>query len=236
MLKILSLKILKALSFALGLLFTLLLVLYYKAPWDILQIILYILFFIIFPIIVFMFFRKNENIRKPLLICVIILLLFSVFIFFGRVGIILDNNFENYLIRDTDFEKAAATVMPTKQSLSNATIVFYEYEKISSDDQIIRLSVAYSEEEFNKSKLEIEEQYKKMTQNMNNPHEDDFYFDGIRYYCFTFYDNGYCAMAYHICPETRTISYLFCKNFDLQTMTVEAALTSSYSDRAAPAP
>ena len=161
--KILSLKILKALSFALGLLFTLLLVLYYKAPWDILQIILYILFFIIFPIIVFMFFRKNENIRKPLLICVIILLLFSVFIFFGRVGIILDNNFENYLIRDTDFEKAAATVMPTKQSLSNATIVFYEYEKISSDDQIIRLSVAYSEEEFNKSKLEIEEQYKKMT-------------------------------------------------------------------------
>lgn len=134
-------------------------------------------------------------------------------------------DFENYLSDGTEFSKTASTVMPSKQELADAKILYCFYEKHGKDNDILGihtrmlcLTVKYSDEKFQSESLRLEA--------LNEEHDggmsSQFYLNGIFYKGFEYeYENG---LAYHICSDTNTISYIAFRTQDLQYMEVKYAL------------
>lgn len=138
----------------------------------------------------------------------------------------LSYDINTYLSGDTNFERNIATVMPSKEELKNSKVVYYLYYDDGGNDEtsqnkMIRLTVEYSDENFINATQTLEQNailYD--SESMSS----DFYYNGILYDSFIFYNNGYCAVAYHACSNSKTISYIAFYSWDLQFMDVESAL------------
>ncbi len=136
-------------------------------------------------------------------------------------------DFDAYLSGNTDFERKIEAVMPSKNELADSKIIYYVYYDNGEDistfaNSMIRLTVAYSDEDLQKAIQKIEE--------LTEEYYDDvmggqFYYNGTLYKGFQFYDNGYCALAYHICSDSNTISYIAFACDNLTYMDVGGALS-----------
>ena len=139
---------------------------------------------------------------------------------------IVTYNFDTYQSESTDFNKNISTVLPPKEDLKDQRIVFYLFYDNGKTDEssaasMIRMTVEYTDTDFVNAASEIEEQYLKYQSPSTSSR---FYYDGVLYNGFMFTDNGYCAVAYHICQDSKTISYIAFDCWDLQFMDVESAL------------
>lgn len=192
--------------------------------------------FIALPFLVFICLRKIRGIRWYILSSVIVSVPFLILIYCNGL-VYVNNNFETYLSDDTDFVKNSESVLPSKNSLREEQIVFFEYlSYLDKDFEMYRFAVNYEDMTFNEEKERLQTQYDENTSKMFEKNtalsDDDFYFDGVRYSCYTFCINGIdFAMAYNLCEETNTISYIFFKDRAcLSTMDAGVALQIFYKD------
>lgn len=138
----------------------------------------------------------------------------------------INYDLSTYLGSDTDFEKNVATILPSKEELKNSKVVYYLYydnggTDESSEKKMINLTVEYSEECFVKAANDLaESSLLHASESMSRR----FYYNGVLYDGFIFNKNGYCAVAYHACSSTNTISFIAFDSWDLQFMDVESAL------------
>lgn len=131
-----------------------------------------------------------------------------------------------YLCGDTDFEKNVATILPSKEELKNSKVVYYLYYNNggtdeSSEKKMINLTVVYSDENFTKAANDLVES---SLLHANESMSRRFYYNGVLYDGFIFNKNGYCAVAYHACSSTKTVSFIAFDSWDLQFMDIESAL------------
>ena len=136
-------------------------------------------------------------------------------------------DFSAYLSGNTDFERKVATVMPSKKQLEDSKITYYMYYDNGEDistfaNSMIRLTVEYSDEAMQEAMRKIEELSKEYYDDVMG---GEFYYNGTLYKAFQFYDEGYCALAYHICPTSNTIAYIAFACDDLTYMNVGNALS-----------
>lgn len=194
---------------------------------DVYVSIVYFLLFVAVPIVVLILFRKNREIRVQLSISVIVLVFVSIslYVIDASSESFVKYDFELYLSDNTEFEKNAATVMPSKLFLENTQVTYYEHRK--GDDEMLRLSVRYDEKDFLIAKSQAEEQYL-------SSHEKErsaFYLDGELYFCYVFYRDGdYYAMAYHVCTDTKTISYMLYQCNDFSSMATNDVIKIYFGD------
>ena len=159
-----------------------------------------------------------------------------VFFFCGKL-IYVNNDFEKWSSNDSEFKKISETVLPNNDFLQEEQILVSEYAfDFEKTFEIYRLAVCYSDTDFNQEKERLQRQYH---ENANMTHsddstvsDDDFYFDGTRYYCYTFYANGMdYAIAYALSEELNTVSYIFFKDeYGLPTMNASGALQTFYDN------
>lgn len=141
---------------------------------------------------------------------------------------IISYNFETYLSGDSGFEKKFLTIMPTKNELADSKIIYYSYynngkDSFTFENGMIRLTVKYSNDKLVNESQRLEGLYEANDSVMNG----QFYYNGILYKAFGFYDDAYedGALAYHICSDSSTISYIAFTCYDLAYMSVESALS-----------
>ena len=148
---------------------------------------------------------------------------------------IVSYDFDMYLKNGTYFEETASMVMPSKDSLNNAEIVFYEFQHYS--DKILRLIVNYQENDFSLAQKKLNEQHNELKSPLyvKIPLYEKFYFEDRLYCCYIFYnyhnDNlkSY-AIAYSISADEKSISYILYESFDLQFMNASDALSLYYGE------
>lgn len=187
---------------------------------------IYFLIFVFLPVITFFVHKKNKDIRLYLLICVIILVLISTVLYFLSLSTenFVKYDFETYLNKGTSFEQGASDVMPSKQSLENAQITFYQHTK-HNDKETLRMSAVYSEQDFLEAKQKMDQQYQE------HDIREAFYLDGLLYNCFVLYVNGETyALAYNICSDSLTISYIFDKDYQYAFMRPLYVFQHSYNE------
>lgn len=131
-------------------------------------------------------------------------------------------NFDTYLTANSSFEKNIATVMPSKEDLINTKVLYYIYYNGDNEgifrNTMLRLTVEYSDEDFAKA-------VQTMKVHWESHHGMQFYYNGILYDGFMFHNHGdYCGIAYHICTDLNTISYIAFVNDELSYMNVADAL------------
>ena len=166
-----------------------------------------------------------------------VMVLVGVIVFFFCSKLIyINNNFEKWSSNDSEFKKISESVLPNNDSLQEEQILFSEYSfDFEKTFEMYRLAVCYSYTDFNQEKERLQRQYHEnasmMHSNDPNVSDDDFYFDGIRYYCYTFHANGMdYAIAYALSEESNTVSYIFFKDeYGLPTMNAGAALQTFYN-------
>ena len=172
---------------------------------------------------------KHSSIKRGFLKLVLSLLMISLIIIVSGCTNKeqVNCNFDTYLSGNTDFEKKVATVMPSKNELADSKIIYYVYY-IDGDDisnfanSMIRLTVEYSDDNFLKAIQKIEELSKEY---YNDVMGGQFYYNGVLYRGFQIYNNGYYALAYHICSNSSTISYIVFECDNLTYMDVGSALS-----------
>ncbi len=148
-------------------------------------------------------------------------------------------DFDTYLSYNTSFEKNYKLVMPSKDELKNATVLYYVYydsgTTMVQPDRMIQMTVQYSEDQFVNERQELEQ----ITTEYDSSCEiENFYLNSMLYKGFNFYNydarddefedtynDGYCAFAYHVCTDSNTISYIAFESDDLQYMNMELALS-----------
>ena len=179
--------------------------------------------------------KRTLFVRKALTI----ILLSGIAITLSSCGSLIyaNNDFESYSPADSEFKKISETVLPNTDSLQDGQILFSEYSfELEKTFEIYRLAVRYSDADFNQEKERLQKQYhenaSRTYSNDPNVSDDDFYFDGVRYYCYTFFTNGIdYAMAYVLSEEVNTVSYIFFKDeYGLPTMHAGAALEIFYAN------
>ena len=180
---------------------------------------------------------KRKLLVSKVLITVILVCIIMSFFFCGKL-ICVNNDFEAYSSDESEFKKIAETVLPNNDFLQEEQILFWEYSfDLKKTFEIYRFAVCYNDTDFNQEKERLQKQYNENASrtysNSSNVSDDDFYFDGVRYYCYTFYTNGMdYAMAYVLSEEVNTVSYIFFKDeYGLTTMHAGAALSMFYTDR-----
>ena len=136
-------------------------------------------------------------------------------------------NFDTYLTENSSFEKNIATVLPSKEDLANTKILYYIYcqnETLTFENKMLHLTVEYSDENFAKALQTMQTNWEThYYESAGKP----FYYNGIRYDGFAFYNHGdFCGIAYHVCTDSNTISYIAFVNDELGFMSVAAALNS----------
>ena len=175
-------------------------------------------------------------VSKGLIMIILVGIIMMMFSSCGRL-ICVNNDFEAYSSDESEFKKIAETVLPNNDFLQEEQILFWEYSfDFEKTFEIYRFAVCYNDTDFNQEKERLQKQYNENASRTysNNPNvsDDDFYFDGVRYYCYTFYTNGMdYAMAYVLSEEVNTVSYIFFKDeYGLPTMHAGAALSLFYTD------
>ena len=170
-----------------------------------------------------------------LLICLIVLFCFSGCGAKQQISY----DFDTYLSYNTSFEKNYKLVMPSKDELKNATVLYYVYydsgTTMVQPYRMIQMTVQYSQNQFIKAQEKLEQI---ITQYDSSCEIENFYFNNMPYKGFNFYNydarddefentynDGYCAFAYHVSTESNTISYIAFESGDLQYMNMESALS-----------
>lgn len=167
---------------------------------------------------------KFNRILHRVLSCVLILCLTILCSCQSKAKFKYEYDANTYLIEDTPFEQVARKVMPTTSELENTKITHYEHIKQHSEEQL-RISVVYSDENFQIAKQKIDEQYENQTDRAS------FYFDGMLYNAYLFYvDKGRYIMSYHICSDSNSISYILLENFDFEYLTVTQCFETTYGE------
>lgn len=183
----------------------------------------YVLIFVGLPLLLLICFRKHENMRGSILICILVSLPFLILIYItGSYSI--DKNYEDYLSGDSKFVNSAKLVMPDQDQLQDTKIVYYEHiASLDRRTEIYRLGIRYEEESYLAEKERLQTQYQeKAIYDM-----EDFYFDADRYYCYRMRAHD-SAIAYSYCDETRTVSYIFFTYPQLMSCAPDDALTHLY--------
>lgn len=140
--------------------------------------------------------------------------------------IVLTSDVNTYLKGSSSFNENIKNILPSQEELANAKIVFYmlynnnEKEETFSEN-MIRMSVKYSAEDFEKTRKKMEQLSEK---HKSSTMSSCFYYDGVLYNGFIFINDGYCAVAYNACSDTQTLSYIAFDSFNLQFMNVQSAL------------
>lgn len=168
-------------------------------------------------------------------ILIVMVLVGVIVSFFCGKLIYVNNDFEKWSSDDSEFKKISETVLPNNNFLQEEQILVSEYSfDFEKTFEMYRLTVCYSYADFNQEKERLQRQYHEnasMTHS-NDPtvSDDDFCFDGTRYYCYTFYANGMdYAIAYALSEESNTVSYIFFKDeYGLPTMNASGALQTFY--------
>ena len=148
-------------------------------------------------------------------------------------------DFSTYLSGNSDFENDAALVLPSKDDLINAEILYYMhyynvtymyyynvtsnqiYDSPSDERRMIQLTVKYTDEDFEDAVSSIEQ---KSEFYYSKAMSSQFYYKDLFYNGFEFHNNDYCACAYNICSDTNTISYIVFTCNELSFMNVAYSL------------
>lgn len=205
----------------------------YFSLWNVIS---FVVLFVGLPFLLFLLFRKNEGIKWYILVAILVSLPFLTLIYCSNL-LLVNNNFDTYLADDSKFANAAETVLPSKDSLSEKQILFFEHMYyLDKEYEMYRFSVRYTGRAFDEEKERLQAQYETNASKsfVTNPDfsDDDFFFDGVRYSCYTFFTDGAdYAMAYDVCEETNTVSYIFFTDrICLSTMSAGATLQFFYED------
>lgn len=205
----------------------------YFSLWNAIS---FALLFIGLPILLFVCLRKNEDVKWYVLVSILVSIPLLVWIYCSNL-LCVNSNFDTYLAGDAKFVNAAETVLPSKNLAQKEQVLFFEHlYYLDGEFEMYRLAVNYSDADFEEEKERLQTQYRANTIEVTSanltPYKDDFFFDGARYSCYTFFhDKTDYAMAYHLCEETSTISYIFFTDrICLSTMTAGATLRFFYED------
>ena len=135
---------------------------------------------------------------------------------------------DTYLSHNTNFEKKASVVLPSKKYIDDSKIVYYvlyDDSGASFQEGMLQLTVEYSNEKCLNESSRLEELYKTKNIGMSG----SFYYNRILYNSFQYQafesDIGYCALAYHINLKSNTISYIVISCENLTYMSVEDAIS-----------
>lgn len=234
-------EISKALLFVLGaggIIVCVFLLLSTQRPKGFGELFLYFACFAVLSIAVLVSFGKYKAIRVHLWVLVMIidffatciLALFALAVYADSDALIVYDP-QMYLSENSSFEQAAATVMPPKDDFDVEQVVFYEHQKKrkdNADGETLWISVAYVDEAF----LGESERMNQMCEEQGANNCESFYLDGALYKAFSFYVNGnYYEFAYHICSDTKVISYIVKKD-DLDSfLSITDGFAGSYGAR-----
>ena len=141
---------------------------------------------------------------------------------------LISYDIDSYLSCNTNFEKKASVVLPSKKDIEDSKIVYYalyDDSGASFQEGMLRLTVEYSNEKFLNASNRLEELFETKNIGMG----ESFYYDGTLYNSFQYQafdsDVGYCALAYHISSNSNTISYIVISCENLTYMSVEDAIS-----------
>ena len=144
-------------------------------------------------------------------------------------NVLISFEVDTYLSHNTDFEKKAAVVLPSKEDIEGSKIIYYSlYDNsgASFEEGILCLTVEYSDEKFATESQRLEGLL--VTENVGIG--GSFYYNEVLYNSFQYEasksDIGYCALAYNINLESNAISYIVFSCENLTYMDVESALNS----------
>ncbi len=152
-----------------------------------------------------------------------------------RVESTLTHDYNSYLNDDSEFTKGISLVMPSREELSDQKILSYSYyddgmsEKVfifAHNDRMILMTVEYTEEDFMGAVQLLEDRIESV-----GLYDEEFYLNGNLYKAaMTCAEDRtyYCAIAYCVNEESRTISYIAFTDMDLEYMNVESALGLFY--------
>ncbi len=141
-------------------------------------------------------------------------------------------DFNSYLNDDCEFTKGISLVMPSREELSDQKILSYSYyddgmsEKVfifAHSIRMIFMTVEYTEEDFMGAVQLLEDRIESV-----GLYPEEFYLNGNLYKAaMTCAEDRiyYCAIAYCVNEESRTISYIAFTSDDLEYMNVESALS-----------
>lgn len=134
---------------------------------------------------------------------------------------------DTYLTGDTPFENVARQTLPSISELKTAEVTYYEHVKQSNNERM-HISVVYTDEDFDIAKQKIDEQYQKKEYWVLH---GSFCFDGIPYKAYMFYvDEGRYIMAYHICSDSNSISYVLSEDWEYEFLTVAQGFEHTYGE------
>lgn len=201
----------------------------FQKEFSLISCIIYFLFFVGFPFLFFSLFIKAKSARIYLLVCLVVVILVTPYLYY-RNTVIINNNINSYLSESNDYNNQATVFLPYKEEVvSNA--IFYEHRReLDMQHEMTRISVQYTSDDFANAKSKIDE----INQNSENLYtfyeKEQFKYSGILFDGFTFYDSGYYTFVVNCCDETQTISYMFFRDANLEYMSAELALKIYYGD------
>ena len=209
----------------------------FEPEWSFWNVISYILIFGILPLITFISLKGKKGYVLYIILFAITLGIVLPFVYYNNL-IFIENDVDSYLSEKTYFTSVADNVMPSKNLIKNANVVYFEHTRFANSRfEMYQMIVKYNEDDYNSQSAILKTEYGR---NLSNIHTDnksisdhDFYFDGIRYSCYTLFSGGRdYAMAYNLCSETRTVSYIFFTEKDcLPSMYAGHALRIVVKDR-----
>ena len=138
---------------------------------------------------------------------------------------VISYDIDTYLSSNSNFEKNISKFMPTKDDLNKFRVSYYYYydngeNSETSEEKMIQLTLEYTDENFGVITQNLE---KIVSQNYDETTSRNFYYNDTLYQGFIFYDNGYCAVAYGIIPNSKMVSYIAFDSWNLQFMDIESA-------------
>lgn len=208
----------------------------FEPKWSFWNIVAYVLIFGILPLIAFISLKGKKGYVFYIILFAIILLLFLSLVYYNNL-IFVESDAESYLSEETHFTAVADTVMPSKKLIQNAQILYFEHTKYANHKfEMYQMVVKYNEDDYKLQSAILETEYSRNLSNIHtndkNSSDHDFYFDGVRYSCYTLFSGGRdYAMAYNLCRETSTISYIFFTERDcLSSMYAGHALRIALKD------
>ncbi len=204
----------------------------YTKQWSMWNCVLYLVLCVIIPVVVVIFLFKENKLFYLYLILILFIIVYCLGYYF-EYSFKTEEKIEMYLSQDSDFENNAEIVMPTQEILSDNNIVFYNYIE-KKDTQLYFLTVQYKNNDFMYEKERMENLNYWYTSQFDPAYmgEDIFFLDGKLYSGMVYYHNDYYSIAFHICSDDNTVSYIFLKNNSyLQTMTMGQTLSLIFHNR-----
>lgn len=182
----------------------------------------------ILPMIIAFLCRKQKGIRWHILLCAVVVII-GTFNIYTDIDNYVSYNSNDYLTIDSNFDLTAAKYLPSRERLTNSSIIYFERNDYGNGDhQMYRITAKYDSSIFNIEHNRLQKMYDSATVNELHPEENNFYLDGQFYKCFV---SGHYAVAFHICKESCTISYLFFRDdINLSSMTAGDALAAGIYD------